>query len=98
MINVTDSAKQMFEQIGASTEFPTGEVLRLDPVGEGQIGLGLGVPQASDQVVEHNGHEVVRVSQEISLAADGATLDRVDTPQGSALVIVPPGEAESAPS
>jgi Fe-S cluster assembly iron-binding protein IscA len=93
MIMVTQAAKEMFQTV----EQPEGQVLRLDVVGPQELGLTLGEPQPSDQVVEHDGREVIHIAGELSQAADGATLDRVDTPQGPALIITPPQERQSAP-
>ncbi|HKO23592.1 MAG TPA: hypothetical protein VJY65_02500 [Chloroflexota bacterium] len=93
MIMVTQAAKEMFQTV----EQPEGQVLRLDVVGPQELGLTLGEPQPSDQVVEHDGREVIRIAEELSQAADGATLDWVDTPQGPTLIITPPQEGEAAP-
>jgi hypothetical protein len=93
MIVVTQAAKEMFETV----QRPPGQVLRLDLVGPQEIGLMLGEPQPSDQVVEHDGHEVIHIAGEISQAADGAQLDQIDTPQGPTLIITPPLEGEPAP-
>ena len=93
MIVVTQAAKEMFESVPR----PEGQVLRLDVVGPQELGLTLGEPQPSDQVVEHDGREVIHIAGEFSQAADGSTLDRVDTPQGPALIITLPQAGQSAP-
>lgn len=90
MITVTDSAKELLQAVDQSQEHPDDQVLRVDPVGEQQFGIGYGEPAADDQVVEHNGETVVHVSNDISTALDGATLDRVDTPQGTTLAFTAP--------
>jgi hypothetical protein len=93
MIVVTEAVKEMFE----SVQCPKGQVLRLDVVGPQELGLRLGEPQPSDQVVEHQGREVIHIAREISQVADGAMLDQIDTPQGPTLIITPPLEGEPAP-
>jgi Fe-S cluster assembly iron-binding protein IscA len=87
VIHVSD-AKDLFEQISA----PEGQVLRLDPVAEQQIGLVAGVPQGDDQVVERDGADVLHISAMVSEALDGATIDRVDTPQGPSFGLKMPGD------
>jgi iron-sulfur cluster assembly protein len=93
MIMVTEAAKELFQ----SVDQPVGQVLRLDVVAPEEFGLTLGEPQPSDQIVEHEGREVIHIAGEISQAADGATLDRLDTPQGPTLIFTPPAEEEPAP-
>ena len=93
MIMVTQAVKAMFE----SVQRPSGQVLRLDVVGPQELGLTVGEPQPSDQVVKHDGREVIHIAGEISQAADGATLDQIDTPQGPTLIITPPQDGEPAP-
>ena len=93
MIVVTQAVKEMFQSVPQ----PEGQVLRLDVVGPQDFGLTLGEPQPGDQVVVHEGRAVIHIAAEISQAADGATLDQIDTPQGSTLVITSPLEGEPAP-
>ena len=93
MIVVTQAVKEMFQSVPQ----PEGQVLRLDVVGPQELGLTLGEPQPSDQVVEHDGREVIHIAGEISQAADGAKLDQIDTPQGPTLIITPPPDEEPAP-
>jgi len=93
MITVTEAAKELFEGV----DQPKGQVLRLDVVGPEEFGLTLGEPQPNDQIVEHDGREVIHIASEISQAADGATLDRLDTPQGPTLIFTPPSDQEPAP-
>ena len=93
MIVVTQTVKEMFQ----SVQQPEGQVLRLDVVGPQELGLTVGEPQPSDQVVKHDGREVIHIAGEISQAADGATLDQMDTPEGPTLIITPPQDGEPAP-
>jgi len=99
MITVTEEAKALFREI----EHPEGTVLRLDPVsdpetGQTQIELSAGEPRGDDQVVEHEGESLLHISGTVSEALDGATLDKVDTPEGPGIGITPPPGAEPATS
>lgn len=48
-------------------------------------------------MVKHDGNDVIHIANEISQAADGATLDRLDTPEGPTLTITPPPQEEDVP-
>ena len=96
MISVTEEAKELFQGV----ERPEGTVLRLDPVtdqasGETQIGLGAGEQQEDDQVVEHEGEDILYIAAPVSEALDGSTLDRVETPEGPGIGIAPPEQGDS---
>lgn len=88
MIHVSDAAKDLFGQISA----PEGQVLRLEPVAEQQIGIVAGEPRGDDQVVERDGADVLHIAATVSQALDGATIDRVDTPQGPSFGVTMPDE------
>lgn len=92
MIEVTEEAKELFLEV----ERPEGAVLRLDPVvdqstGETQIGMSAGEMMDGDQVVEHDGEDLLYIAAPVSEALDGSTLDRVDTPEGPGIGITAPG-------
>lgn len=96
MITVTEEAKELFRNV----EHPDGTILRLDPVkdestGETQIGLSAGEPQGDDQVVEHEGQDLLHIAGPVSEALDGSTLNLVDTPEGPAIGIATPDEGPS---
>jgi iron-sulfur cluster assembly protein len=91
MITVTEEAKELFLNV----EHPEGTILRLDPVidqntGETQIGLAAGSPNGDDQVVEHDGEDLLHIAAPVSEALDGSTLNVVDTPEGPAIGISTP--------
>jgi iron-sulfur cluster assembly protein len=92
MITVTEQAKELLWGV----EYPEGTVLRLDPLevdqatGQTQIGLMSGEPRADDQVVEHEGKGLLHIARPVSEALDGGTIDKVDTPEGTKLDILPP--------
>ena len=79
MITVTEEARAL---IGAQ-DTPEGTVLRLDPVEsnpateEITIRFAPGVAAEDDQVVEHEGEEVLRIAAPVSEQLSGSTLDVV---------------------
>lgn len=83
MIAVTTPAKEMLSGV----EVPGEAVLRLDPETDGRLGFVAGEPRSDDQVVEHDGQEILRIADPISRELDGASLDRIDTPEGPRLTI-----------
>lgn len=91
MITVTEEAKELFQNV----EYPEGAVLRLDPVmdedsGQTQIGIAAGEPRDDDQVVDHEGEELLHIAAPVSEALDGSTLNVVDTPEGPGIGITTP--------
>lgn len=86
MIHVSDAAKDLFEQIAP----PAGQVLCLEPVADQQIGIVAGEPRGDDQVVERDGTGLLHIAATVSQALDGATIDRVDTPQGPSFGVTMP--------
>jgi|tagenome__1003787_1003787.scaffolds.fasta_scaffold18889630_1 iron-sulfur cluster assembly protein len=92
MITVTEEAKELCRGI----DNPDGTILRLDPVetdqayGETQIRLGIGEPKSDDQVVQHEGEDLLRIARPVSEALNGSTIDLVETLEGPALGIKPP--------
>lgn len=86
MIRVTEDAKELF----GTLERPEGKTMRLDLVAADQVGLVFGEPEATDQVVSHQGEDLLHIAGPLSEALDGATIDKVDTPQGPSFSIVPP--------
>jgi iron-sulfur cluster assembly protein len=92
MITVTEEAKELFRGI----DNPNGTIVRLDPVvtdqadGETQIRLGIGEPKSDDQVVQHEGEDLLRIARPVSEALNGSTIDLVETLEGPALGIKSP--------
>ncbi|MDP9476062.1 MAG: hypothetical protein M3R38_10330 [Actinomycetota bacterium] len=106
MIAVTEEAKAFI----ASQETPEGTVLRLDPVlggdsrAEKEVTLDFvaGEPKDDDQVVEHRGEEVLRISGPVSKLLDGGKVEVVvdDGPNANGsegqilgIAVVPPSRA-----
>lgn len=87
MVNVTDRAKEELRKALTAGHSEPGVGLRLDASAPGQFGLTPDRGREGDQVVEHEGAPVLFISEEISTALDGATIDCHDTPEGRQLVI-----------
>jgi iron-sulfur cluster assembly protein len=79
LITVTEEAKALLR----TADSPEGAVLRLDPVGldqateEVRLGLAPGEPKGDDQVVQHDGEEVLRIGWFVSELLNGSTIDVV---------------------
>ena len=84
MITVTEEARELFQEI----DNPDGTVLRLDPVtteeltGETQVRLGVGEPKDDDQVVQHEGEDLLCIARPVSEIFNGSTIDLVETLEG----------------
>ena len=94
MITVTEEARDLFREIGN----PDGTILRLDPVtteevtDETQVRLGVGEPKDDDQVVQHEGEDLLCIARPVSEVFNGSTIDLIETLEGPALGIKPPDE------
>jgi len=86
MLTVTERAtKELGEILAAHTTEPT-RVLRLKRGTEG-LSLGLDCEQEGDEIVKREGITILVVGSELSSALDGATIDCINTPEGSRLTI-----------
>ncbi|HYY99852.1 MAG TPA: hypothetical protein VFA92_00020 [Candidatus Binatia bacterium] len=83
MLTVTESAKEMLRTINR----PENGVLRLEPVDEEKLGFTIGSAVPDDQVVEEGGNALLHVPAPVSEMLEGASLDRVDTPEGPRLAL-----------
>lgn len=91
MITVTEEAKRLFQNV----EHPEGTVLRLDPVtdqstGQTQVGISAGEPRGDDQVVQHDGEDLLHIDASVSETLDGSVLNLVETPEGTGIGLTPP--------
>lgn len=92
MITVTEEAKEILQ----SYECPEGTVLRLDPVdGHHQhdgfhVRIGAGRAQVDDQIVEHEGKNLLCIARRVSEENNGGTVDLVETLEGPAVGMKPP--------
>ena len=84
MITVTEEARELFQEI----DNLNGTVLRLDPVtteeltGETQVRLGVGEPKDDDQMVQHEGEDLLCIARPVSEIFNGSTIDLVETLEG----------------
>ncbi len=94
MITITEEAKELFREI----DNPEDTVLRIDPVttnetsGETRVRLSIGEPRNDDQVILHEGEDLVRIARPVSEALNGSTIDLVETLEGPALSLTPPDD------
>ena len=104
LITVTEEAKALLNTFDS----PEGTVLRLDPVDTSQpteaitLQFAPGEPESGDQVIEHEGEEVLRVAAPVSELLTGSTMDVVlqESENGSegpsvGIGILPPGHPQS---
>ena len=87
MVSVTEGAcRELKKILSEKVDWP-GARLRLVDRGQGNIGLGIDIEQAGDQVVEYQGTKVLVIEPELATSLTGITLDIDDTPEGAELVI-----------
>ncbi|MEK7281367.1 MAG: hypothetical protein AAB037_03330 [Chloroflexota bacterium] len=87
MITVTDSAKQELKAILAARSDGSADALRLGFSASGQFGLGLDQEKEGDQIVAHEGGNVLFVGSELTEALNGATIDCEETTDERRLTI-----------
>lgn len=87
MVIVTDSAKQELKAILATHSDGSAAALRLGFSASGQFGLGLDQEKEGDQIVAHEGGNVLFVGSELTEALNEATIDCEETTDGRRLVI-----------
>ena len=91
MITVTEERRRGSKD----GEHPEGTVLRLDPVTDqstGRLGIGISIdePKGDDQVVEHDGEDLLRIDASVSETLDGSVPNLVETPGGTGIGLTPP--------
>jgi len=88
MITVTERAKETLGRALALTGVKDPEIgLRLKPIAQGGYNLGPDKEREGDQVVEHKGRKVLLISEKISGALDGRTIDRDESAREPRVVI-----------
>ena len=60
--------------------------------GETQVRLGVGDPKDDDQMVQHEGEDLLCIARPVSEVFNGSTIDLVETLEGPALGIKPPDD------
>ncbi len=94
VITVTGHAKEVLR----GYECPDGIALRLDPANGHQLHgllarLGFGEPREDDQVVYHEGEELLRIDRTVSEELNGSEICVVGTLEGPALDLKRPPHA-----
>ncbi len=88
MLKVTEGAKELLREtlLGETDDPEIG--LRLLREESGQLGLALGKEELGDQVVEHEGVNVLLVKSELAPTLEGITLDVQDNADGIKKLVV----------
>lgn len=93
MISVTDKAAEVLHRSLEENEETEEDVFRIEMTNEG-IALALGSERDGDQLVEHENRTVLAIEFDIATALDGASIDAVETPDGTRLVFESPNGEE----
>lgn len=93
MLNVTDKALDVLAKSLDASEATEQQGLRLARTPQGEFGLAIDEEREGDQVVRQEERAVLLVDQEIASALDGATLDVIESPEGTRLTLRMPEEA-----
>jgi hypothetical protein len=94
VITVSEHAKEVLK----GYECPEGTALRLDPADGHQpdgllARLGFGEPRVDDQVVNHEGKELLRIDRTVSEELNGSEICVVSTLEGPGLDLKRPSHA-----
>jgi len=54
------------------------------------IGISIDEPKGDDQVVEHEGEDLLRIGAPVSETLDGSVLNLVETLEGTSIGLIPP--------
>jgi len=88
MINITESAVQELKAALSENQSDSDQVFRLDiDIDSEECSFQLGQKQEGDEIVEKDGVAILAMSPEASEAFAEATIDCVNTPQGTCLTI-----------
>lgn len=87
MLIVTERAKEELRVVLSDSVDEPGMSLRLVASGRGQFGLVPDVEQEGDQVVAHEGINVLLIDEEVSAVLESAMIDCRETPEGPRLVL-----------
>ncbi|HEY8171742.1 MAG TPA: hypothetical protein VIH21_01545 [Dehalococcoidia bacterium] len=93
MINVTDRAAEVLHRSLEENEETDDDVFRIEMTNEG-IALALGNERDGDQLIEHQHRKVLAIERDIASALDGASIDAVDTPEGTRLIFESPSDED----
>jgi Fe-S cluster assembly iron-binding protein IscA len=86
MLCITEAAGTRLEQLLTTAQVPEEASVRLVNEG-GDLKLAFDRPRAEDTALDHNGRTVLVVDPSVAQLLDAQTLDILQTPEGSKLVL-----------
>ncbi|HXK32387.1 MAG TPA: hypothetical protein VNM91_00050 [Dehalococcoidia bacterium] len=89
MLQVSERAAAILHETLDENTDDAANVLRLAMTEEG-LALAIGAREDGDQVVEHAERAVLAIPRDLSGLLDGASIDAVETPEGTRLVFDAP--------
>lgn len=87
MISVTEKAVDVLARTLEESDASEDQALRLARAPQGEFGLAIDEERSGDQVVKQAERAVLLVDEEVSAVLDGATLDVVESPEGTRLTL-----------
>ncbi len=90
MLTVTAPAAEELKALVEAESTEPDQALRLVPAGPGMLTLVLDTVREGDQVIEHEGVNILLVGGELTDAVDGLVLDADYTAEGCQLVMSGP--------
>ncbi|MFC2034337.1 hypothetical protein ACFLTT_02930 [Chloroflexota bacterium] len=87
MIGITERARQELKRILVSKVDHPAARLRLTDGNKGDLGLSVDVELPGDEVVEHEGYNLLTIEKQLAAKLEGVILDVEDTPEGLQLII-----------
>ncbi len=92
MLNVTESAAATLSEALKEVGQGDADVMRLIRTND-NLTLEVGTGQESDQLVEYAERTVLAIASAVSEELDGSTLDTLESPEGTQLVLKEPEES-----
>lgn len=89
MLQVSERAAAILHETLDENTDDASDVLRLAMTEDG-LALAIGAQEDGDQVVEHAQRAVLAIPRDLSGLLDGASIDAVETPEGTRLVFDAP--------
>jgi Fe-S cluster assembly iron-binding protein IscA len=87
MLSFTEGAKQELRRILETSVELSQARLRLCDRGGGELGLGIDIEEAEDQVIKYRGARILVVNRKLAQKLKNITVDVDKTPDGAKLVI-----------
>ena len=87
MVEVTERAREELKKALDAQSAGPASGLRLALIGPGEFGLGIDKEQPGDQVVQHEGANVLLVEGALAEQLEGASIDIQESEEGPRLVM-----------